>query len=86
VAGIEQRRFDAFRLFRQALDISDFAPLDAAKAAFRASYDGYQAWSVTDVEAHTIDDAVAACLGIAFAFALGVLAPLVLALLVLRLS
>ena len=36
------------------------ATLDEAKAAFRRSYEGYQAWSVTGAWRHTIDDAVSA--------------------------
>lgn len=36
------------------------ANLDAAKAAFKASYDGYQAWSVTGAWKHKADDAVSA--------------------------
>jgi hypothetical protein len=34
--------------------------LDEAKVAFRASYEGWQAWSVTGAWEHKIDDAVSA--------------------------
>jgi len=36
------------------------ATLDDAKAAFRASYDRWQAWSVTSAWSHKIEDAVSA--------------------------
>src|SRR5262249_4649057 len=36
------------------------ATLDAAKAEFRASYEGWQAWSVIDSWKHKIEDAVSA--------------------------
>jgi hypothetical protein len=36
------------------------ATLDAAKAAFRASYEGYEAWSITSAWTHKSADAVSA--------------------------
>src|SRR5262245_1185297 len=36
------------------------ATLDEAKAAFRASYERFQSWSVTDAWKHKIEDAVSA--------------------------
>jgi hypothetical protein len=36
------------------------ATLDEAKSAFKASYDGYQAWSVTGAWKHSREDAVSA--------------------------
>jgi hypothetical protein len=55
------------------------ANLDEAKSAFKASYDGYQAWSVTDAWKHTINDAVSALIvrwdggrvGVSYTFADG---------------
>ena len=55
------------------------ATLDEAKAAFRASYDGWQAWSVTGAWKHKIEDAVSALIvrwdggrvGVSYTFADG---------------
>ena len=52
------------------------ATLDEAKTAFRASYEGWQAWSVTGAWKHTFDDAVSAqiirregnCVGVDYTF------------------